>query len=94
MTISNTSSKRHWLHRDVLLLVCPEKSDNRLGWRGRSLISFFSCQLSQALALPLSKCRKTVVSLLGERHRGTRSNLLREQPLRLIAPSSSSYRFC
>src|SRR5258708_39500360 len=72
---------------------CPSgktKSDSRsLG--GGSLISSFTRQLSQALALHSSNVRESGCLPASERYRGIRSNLLRGQPLRLIAQACSSH---
>ena len=58
---------------------------------GGRLISSFTRQLSQALALHASNVRESCGLPASERDRGSRSNLLRGQPLRLIAHACSSH---
>jgi len=80
-------------------LAAPRRSSARRGRQsptaaslgGGSLISSFTRQLSQALALHSSNVRESGCLPASERYRGIRSNLLRGQPLRLIAQACSSH---
>src|SRR5260370_41247757 len=72
---------------------CPsvQESPTAASLGGGSLISSFTRQLSQALALHASNVRESCCLPASERDRGIRSNLLRGQPLRLIAQACSSH---
>jgi hypothetical protein len=82
-------------------LAAPRRASARRGRQsptaaslgGGSLISSFTRQLSQAFALHASNVRESCCLPASERYRGIRSNLLRGQPLRLIAHACSSHCF-
>jgi hypothetical protein len=98
-------SARRWLWTTLCssseqeALAAPRRASARRGRQsptaaslgGGSLISSFTRQLSQALARHASNVRESCCLPASERYRGIRSNLLRGQPLRLLAHACSSH---